>query len=363
MATERRFYSDLAIPPGEYLAEVLAARGMSQSELARRTGRPIQAINEIIKGDKSLTPATALQLEKALGVPAHIWTGLESRYQLIRAREEERRALQGELPYLKRTPYKQLADMGRVARTRDGEHKVRELHRFYGVSSLANLPGTWASAPSFRCGKNWEASSYSLAAWLRCAELQAAGIPVKPFGKPVLKASLRETKGLSMKQPEEFLPILEKRLAACGIVLVLVPHFPRTYIHGAVFWPRAGKAVLALSIRGKWADIFWFSLFHEIGHLMLHKKRTFVDDGEISPGSESLEAEANVFAANALLPAGSYREFVGRMDLSVPAVKDFARVQGIAPGIVVGRLQHEGLIGHDSKLNRLRERYEWRERV
>lgn len=89
MATEKRVYSDLPIPPGEYLAEVLDAKGMAQAELARRIGRPIQAINEIIKGEKAITPATALQLEKALDVSANIWVGLESRYQLIKARQEK----------------------------------------------------------------------------------------------------------------------------------------------------------------------------------------------------------------------------------------------------------------------------------
>lgn len=93
MATEKRAYSDLAIPPGEYLSEVLTVKGMTQAELARRIGRPTQAVNEIIKGSKAVTPANALQLERALGVPAHIWTELEGRYQLIKARQEERAQL------------------------------------------------------------------------------------------------------------------------------------------------------------------------------------------------------------------------------------------------------------------------------
>ena len=96
MAIEKRFYSDLPIPPGEYLAEVIAVKGISQAELARRLGRPFQAVNEIIKGEKAITPATALQLERALDVPAHIWTGLESRYRLIKARLEEKKQIQKE---------------------------------------------------------------------------------------------------------------------------------------------------------------------------------------------------------------------------------------------------------------------------
>ena len=336
---------------------------MTQAELARRTGRPIQAINEIIKGEKALTPATALQLEKALDVPAHIWTGLESRFQLVKAKDEEKKLVQKELPYLRNTPYKQLAEMGYVKRTRNGEHKIGELHRFYGVSSLVNLPQTWACAPHFRRSAKWDASSYSLAAWLRCAELRAIDVPAKAFDKAGLRGALDEMKALTKRSPGDFLPELEKRLAACGVVLVLLPHFPKTYAHGATFWLNADKAVLVLSIRGKWADVFWFSLFHEIGHLMLHKKMTFVDDGRRPPEHEHLEVEADEFAAKFLIPADKLREFVGRGDFSLAAVRAFSEELGIAAGIVVGRLQHDGAIGYESDKNRLRERYEWSERA
>lgn len=229
-----------------------------QAELARRTGRPVQAINEIIKGEKALTPETALQFEKALGVPAHIWTGLESRYRLIRARTEEKELIKKELPYLRDTPYKQLAEMGYVRQTKDGEQKIRELQGF---------------------------------------------------------------------------------------------------------WLDAKKAVLLLSIRGRWADIFWFSLFHEIGHLMLHGRKTFVDDGEVPAERVELEREADRFAEEALIPSEKLREFIGSGSFGASAVRAFADDLGISAGIVVGRLQHEGAIGHDSDLNRLRERYEWTERA
>jgi len=362
MATERRTSSDLAVPPGEYLAEVLEAKGMSQAELARRTGRPVQAINEIIKGDKALTPETALQFEKALGVPAHIWTGLEGRYRLIRARTEEKELIKKELPFLREAPYKQLAEMGYVRRARNGEQKIRELHTFYGVSSLVNLPETWASAPAFRRSPKWDASSYSLAAWLRCAELRAAGTAAKPFDKAGLRAAANDIRGLTKLRPEIFVPDLSSRLAACGVVLVLQPHFPKTYAHGATFWLGADKAVLLLSIRGKWADIFWFSLFHEIGHLVLHGKKAFVDDGDIPAENADAEREADRFAEEALIPSGKFREFAGGRNLNASAVRAFADELGISAGIVVGRLQHEGAVGHDSGLNRLKERYEWVEK-
>lgn len=362
MAVEKRVYSDLAIPPGEYLAEVLDTKGMSQAELARRIGRPTQAVNEIIKGEKAITPATALQLERALDVPAHIWTGLEGRYQLIKARLAERKQLQKELAYLPRTPYKQLAEMGCVEQTRDGEHKIRELHRFYGVSSLAHLPGIKAYEASFRCGATREASNYALAAWLRCAEMRAADARSGVFDKAKLRAALGEIRAMTRKDPADLIPGLERLLASCGVVFLLLPHFPKTYAHGATFWLKPDKAVLLMSIRGKWADVFWFSLFHEAGHLLLHKKTTFIDDGDGPRERDLLEKQADEFASSRLIPADKLREFVSRGDLSEAAIKAFAREIRITTGIVVGRLQHEGLLENDSELNRLRVRYDWSER-
>jgi HTH-type transcriptional regulator/antitoxin HigA len=300
MATEKRVYSDLPIPPGEYLAEVLDAKGIAQAELARRIGRPIQAVNEIIKGEKAITPATAIQFESALDVPAHIWAGLESRYQLIKARQEEKKQLQKESAFLPRTPYKQLADLGCVRRTRDNEHKIRELHRFYGVSSLANLPGIKAYEASFRCGATRKASSYPLAAWLRCAELRAAGVATDPFDKGKLREAIGDIRALCMKKPAEFMPELERLLTECGVVLILLPHFPKTYAHGATFWLGPDKAVLLMSNRGKRADKFWYSLFHEIGHILLHPKKTFIEGGQVLPELARQEKEADQFAKDSI---------------------------------------------------------------
>jgi len=356
MATEKRIYSDLPIPPGEYLAEVLDAKRMAQAELARRIGRPIQAINEIVKGEKAITPTTALQLEKALDVPAHIWTGLESRYQLIKARLEEKRQLQKESTLLPRAPYKQLAELGCVERTRDNERKISELHRFYGVSSLANLPGVKAYEASFRRGAAKEASSYALAAWLRCAEMRAAELPVEPFSRGKLRKALGEIRALSVKKPAEFMPELRHRLAQSGVVLILLPHFPKTYANGATFWLGPDKAVLLMSHRGKWTDIFWFSLFHEIGHILLHPKKTFIDKDQVPPEFARQEKKADAFAEESLIGAERLGEFTAEADFSRAAIEAFAGEIGISAGIVIGRLLHEGFIKYDSELNSLRDK-------
>jgi HTH-type transcriptional regulator/antitoxin HigA len=163
--------------------------------------------------------------------------------------------------------------------------------------------------------------------------------------------------------PRAFPAALANRLAAVGVGLVLQPHFPKTYAYGATFWLGAEKAVLVLSLRGRWADVFWFSLFHEIGHLLLHRKTTFIDDGDVPADGAELEREAERFAEETLIPSAELFAFVGKGDLRAPAVKAFAEGMGIAAGVVVGRLQHEGAVSLDSGLNRLRQRYEWEEQT
>ncbi len=90
MATKQGLHSDLAIPPGEYLEEVLDELGMTKEELARRMGRPPSKLSAIYKGAKAITPETAMQLEKVVGVPAHIWLGLESEYRFALGKRSRR---------------------------------------------------------------------------------------------------------------------------------------------------------------------------------------------------------------------------------------------------------------------------------
>lgn len=360
MAIERHLYSDLPIPPGEYFAEVLKEKGISQAEIARRMGRPAQAINEIIRGEKAITPETALQLERTIGVPAHIWTGLEARYRLIKARRLEMKQLQKDLPFLKHIPHENLARVGFIKKTRNKLGKIRELHRFFGVSALSNMADVKAYAPAFRLARRRNASPYALVAWLKCAGILAYKTPTKPFIKESLRSCIPKIRKLTLKPPAVFESKVKKILADCGVVLVFMPHFPKTYAHGAAFWIAQEKAVIVISIRGSWADIFWFSLFHELAHILLHKKhQIFIDDAEVSTGMQNLEEEANSYAAEQLIPRHAYQRFVSLSSFSAESTRAFSNQVGIAPGIVVGRLQHDGLLRQNSRLNTLRERLKW----
>ena len=355
MPTEQ-ILSDLPIPPGELLAESIETAGLTQADLARRMGRPAQAINEIIRGAKEITAETAIQLERVLGIPAHIWLGLEAEYQHTKARREDRQRLQAEAKLAARFPCQALRRLGWIKKTRDPISEVETLLDFFGVSTLSAVAESEAAA--YRLSRSHPAQPEALAAWLRRGRLEAQQVKTEPFSEQRLQDLLPELRSLTRTKPEVFGPQVKRELAACGLALVLLPHLPKTHAHGASRWLAPEKVAVQLSLRGKWADIFWFTLFHELGHVLRHGRRdVFIE--WVDGSQDDREREADAFAAETLISPPAYEAFLRRTPkLSAAAVATFADQQSIAPGIVVGRLHHDRKVPH-SDLNHLRVRYEW----
>ncbi len=355
MTETTRTWPDIAIPPGEVIVETIGAIGLSQAELARRMGRPAQAVNEIVRGTKQITPETALQLERVLGVPAHVWARLEADYRYNKARLADRERLEAEKEPAAQFPYPAMSRLGWVARTRDHLEQVRELLKFFGVASLSMVSQFESAA--YRTAQTRPSSPEALAAWIRQGERLAQAVPTDTFDVSKLRSLLPRLREQTAEHVRTFEPEVRRALAHSGIAWVLVPHLPKTYAHGATFWIRKDRAVVQMSIRYKWDDIFWFSFFHELGHILLHGRDVFIEYHNGSRGVK--EAEADDFAAELLLPSAVYEEFVEQTTaFSKKAVVSFAREQRITPSIIVGRLQHEGRLPH-SHLNGLRRKFEW----
>ncbi|MCL1480501.1 HigA family addiction module antitoxin [Marinobacter sp. M3C] len=360
MMTEQAHMSDLAIPPGEYLEEVLEEVGISQAELARRMGRPPQAINEILKGDKAITPETALQLEQVVGVPAYFWSNLEASYRLAIAKEVDEKKAQVEVEVVSSYPYLELSKLGLVEKTRNKISKVKELRKLFGVSSLFNIGEVKEYSPAFRQVEKDSTSSEALAAWLRAGHIIASGKKTQDFDAERLKECLFDIKGLTFEtDPNVLIDNLGNVLSDCGIALVLIPHFPKTYTTGATFWVEKKKAVIMMSLRGSWSDIFWFSLMHEIAHILLHDKRaTFLENGKGDHQYRKQEEEADFFAQKTLIPSKDYKGFVAVGDFTANSIEKFANNIGIFPGVVTGRLQFDSLLPHTVHHHRIR--FKWK---
>ena len=357
---EVRVFSDMPIPPGEILEEELEARGMTQKELAARLDRPAQAINEIIKAKKAITPDTAIGLEKALGVEAHFWTNLESNYRMTLARNLEREHLAENVRWLKDYPISQMLKRGWIQAGRDKTDRLGALLSFLGVATAE--PRVYQEAVGFRITEaaQQKVSPGALAVWLRKGELDAQGVMTDSYDEKVFIAALDQIRGITEKPPEEFLPAMINLCAGAGVAFCMVRELPKSGANGVTRWLTDRKALIQMSIRNKWAGIFWFTFFHEAYHLLKHGSRSRIVIHGINgnPEMKTIEAEANQFARDFLIPPKEWKDFCDDDNFTTASVKEFSLSIAIAPFVVVERLQREKRIGYN-KLTSLKTRYDW----
>jgi addiction module HigA family antidote len=349
-SSSNEYTPDMVSVPGETLQEVLYERGISQAQLAARTGRPKKTINEIVQGKAALTPETALQLERVLGVRAEFWNNLERAYRESLAYLAERQALESQVDWMKQLPMRAMIERGWIKRCEDKIDQLRELLGFFGVAS----PSRWdelSTTVAFRQSSAFEVDRPALSAWLRRGEIEGQSLVCQPYNRTRFRAALDQARQLTTHPLDVAFPELQKVCAMVGVAAVIVPELPRTRVNGATRWLSKSKALIQLSLRYKREDVFWFSFFHEAAHLLVHGKREVFVEGDRREGRH--EEEADRLAGDLLVPPGTYRRYVSRNRYSRRSVVDLARSIGVHPGIVVGRLQHDRLIGF-SHLNELR---------
>ena len=340
----------IATPPGATIKEQLEMRGMSQKEFAYRMEMSEKHISHLINGDVQLTQETAYRLEMVLGLPARFWNNLEAIYRekLIKVAEEN--ALEEDADIVKKLPYHEMAVNGWVPMTRNIAEKVTNSRKYFEVYRLSLLKET--KLPGIACRRlgNTEKSDYALLAWAQRAKLEARSIKVAPINLKKLTSALVTIRKMTLDTPEIFCTKLKKVLAECGIALVFLPHISGSFLHGATFYDM-DKIVTGLTVRGKDADKFWFSLFHELGHILLgHINKT---EGL----TEEDEKAADVFARNQLIPDKVFDTFTSVKNFSRDAIITFAQNVNVDVGIVVGRLQKENQISFNT-FNDLKQRYE-----
>lgn len=350
-------FPEIIIPPGETIKEKLHDLGMTQVEFAKRMKMTEKHISMLLNGKAPITPETALKLENVLGIPAYFWNKLEANYRAKLEILKQQEKIQKDISILKYIPYNEMANLGWIPKVKKPEEKINILQKFFGVSELSCIKDLLPAL--FRKSQKYEASAYALAAWLRKAEIEAYNINTLQFDKRILSSLIPEIRSFSNQDPMIFLPKLKELLSTCGIAFVLLPHLSKTHVQGAVKWLKHDKVLLALTNRYKYADIFWFSLFHEIGHILNGSKKEIYITGE-NLTDENIEKLADTFASNILIPEKEFQKFVSDKNnyLYAENIINFAHKIGIHPGIVVGRLQHEKLIDYKMH-NNLRVKYEW----
>lgn len=351
-------------PPGDTLAELIEERGIAQAELARRMGRPINAVNEMVLGAKEITEDTALELERVLGTPAHFWLARESRYREFLARQRDAGRAESRIEWLDKLPLKQLQETGYLPKGRltpaFKASLIDSALKFFGVAS----PEGWeiqygrVQAAFRRANPAKQTDNAAITAWLRLGEIAALSADLPAYNVETLHANIALMRKLSTQPAAEIGAGLKALCGQAGVVLLFVPHFSGTHVSGVARW-LGERPLIQLSQLGKWSDVFWFSFFHEVAHILKHPKRAvFLDDASSSATAQSKEEkEADQFAADVLI-APEDRKLLGQVNLTSQGVRAFASKVDIHPGIVVGSLQHMGLIAWASPMNQLKDRYQ-----
>jgi HTH-type transcriptional regulator/antitoxin HigA len=342
------YSADYAIPPGETLRETIETLDLSQTEVARRTGLSLKHLNQIVQGNAPISHETALALERVTGVPARFWDSLEANYQRRLLRAEETAGLSGQEleAWIRSLPVRELARRNLIE---DSSHRgllVQQLLAFFGVATVDAWHDVWGSRKLalLRAPSNREPKPEPLAAWLREGELEARRIRItEPFDSMQFEATFDQIRSAT-RNPRTAVGEVQRLCSEVGIAFVVVHAYEEAPVSGAARWLTPSKPLIQLSLRYRRDDHFWLSFFHEAAHILRHpKKSVYVDDipEQMEPDTDSIEEEANEFAARVLIPS-AYDEQLSRLKTVVDVI-DFAEEIGIAPGVVVGQLQFRDL--------------------
>lgn len=345
--------------PGETLLDVLKEIGMSQVELSKRMGRPFKTINEIIKGKAVITPETALQLETVLDIPASFWLNRQNKYNESVARVQHVEKLHQFTSWLNNFPLKEMKKYFGLLKEEKKVDQVKELLTFFSVAS----PDLWdkyftSLVINYRDSKIYDKGKEALSVWLRLGEIEANKIECAEFNKSLFKEMLNEIRSLTTQNPEDFESKMKEYCASSGVAHVIIPELPKTRVCGATRWLTSNKALIQQNLRYKTNDQFWFTFFHEAAHILLHSDKDLIL--EFEGNRNKYEEDADNFAANFLIPSKEYEKFLLDDNITKSSIKSFADSVGITPGIVVGRLQHEGKIKY-SWFNELKVKFRWSE--
>ena len=353
-----RYEPDYAVPPGWVLEERLAAHKISHAEFARRCGRSPKLISEIIAGKAPIEPKTAVQFEKVLGVDAGIWLGIEVDYRLHREREAEERRAEQSIAWASRFPVNELVKRGNISKPNSSTDRVGTLLSFFGVASVEAWQARHEGARvAYRHSPSFKSDESALATWLRLGEIEAEQAEAADYNVAKFRQALTQIKELTASPSSAVLVDAQRLCLESGVVLAIIKPLPRTALSGATRWMTPRRALIQLSARHMSDDQLWFSFFHEVAHILLHSKRAvFVH--ETKGTLTEADIEANEWAADFLVPTREWEEFTTSPSFSERGILRFAEEQGIAPGIIVGRLQHEGRLPW-SRLNYLKVPLEW----
>lgn len=347
---------EFIIHPGETLKEVLEENNMSQEELAIRTGFTPKHVSEVVNGKKGISPKFAKSLEYVFSMPMSFWVNLQGIYdkEILQYKEQEE-IEDEEIKIVKKIKkiIKYAEEKELLNRNEDEIFNVIELRNLCGINNLSNIKFLPMYQMAFRASKSIDIETTYV--WLRINELLARKKYVEnDYDVKKLTGNISRIKATMFLEINDAIEKLTEIFSECGIIFQVSKSFTGAPIQGFIKKIN-NNVMLTMTIRGAFADIFWFSLFHEIGHLINGDFDTQLID-YISNNSEK-EILADSFASNTLIDKEQFKQFINKKDYSKNAIINLSRNNNVQPFIAVGRVEKE--LNDYKLLSEMRLKYKW----
>lgn len=360
MTDSNAFTPKWTTPPGATALDLLCERHLPISDLARAAHTDLHRVSRFLYGLEPLTPEWADCLSKVLGSTPAFWLRREELYRADLKRLCSAGLDHGVDEWLRDIPLNDMVRFGWIVRGSSPEETALNACAYFGVTTGKAFDRKYEEllrASVYRTSFAAATRPSAVVAWLRQGEIEATGIDCTRWNEDKLRSTLDDIRVLTReKDPKKFLPEVRRLLAGCGTAFVTVRAPDGCRASGATRFVSPQKALVQLSFRYLADDQFWFTLFHELGHLLLHAHEKLFLEG-LERRNSKAETEANTFARDALFA----KVGTGALDQVRTSAYDIARLArraGIAPGIVVGQLQEMGRIPF-RHFNYMKARYTW----
>ena len=347
MAPINKYLPQSVSHPGATLEEKLNEMGISIKEFALRSGKPEKTIIAIIKELSSITQEMAIKFENITKIPAGFWMRNQMRYDEYKTRERLQILITEAEEWTRKFPYPQMADLYGLPKTRKVKEKTINLFQFFAVSSHTAWENLYMKSKLKVAAYTTLAHTHephAISAWLRQGELQAKQIDAPDYDAKKFKINLAQIKSIMAEQPDDYFSQLQQLCLDAGVKLVYTPKMPKAPISGSTRWIHSSP-LIQLTARYRQNDRFWFTFFHEAGHILLHgKKYISLENIDFLKADPEKEQEANNFAEEWTFPKKLEQEVLKAIPLKADDIVLFAKKFNTHPALIFGRFHHKKLI-------------------
>lgn len=354
MSNYVEFENKIAFHPGYYIKEYIDEVGLTQEDFANRLGTTPKNISYIIRGEQSISIDIANKLSRMIGTSVKYWLNLQNEYDTLIFEMENLQEINEEREVFKALKYSYFRDnfnLPDVPKKIDAQ--IKYVREFLNVSSLTVFKKKDMYV-NFRKADLNQTEVNTIKANIMvqiAANMSMKQVDIPKYDKKSFLKAIEYALTLTKKH-DEFYRMIKEKFYECGVDLYILPNISGSKINGAS--KKIGDHImLMVNDRNNNSDSFWFTLFHEIGHII---NGDFGISFEKEDGEE--EKNANKFAEDKLIPSKDYVQFIEKRDFTLESLINFANTIDRDPGIVLGRLQKDKIISYDNwKFNSLRTKY------